>query len=747
MFPKAYMLRLLPWVFLLGIPFLVYAGSLANGFVWDDHGLIEEDPWVHQLRHIPFLFSPDYWTHYFPGIKGQYRPLRAITFALQWAIWGQDPVAFHAFNLLLHLANVCLVYGLLVRLSRRRDVAWLGALLWALHPALTEAVGWVKNRSELLSLFFGLLAFLSYLRWREALSRRSASLNAVSAVGGYLLALLSKEIALVLPLILIVHAFLLDQTPRKALPIPILMLLLTGGYLLLKFLYLQSPEAQPPPPLRWDERFLLIVRTLGIYLVLLLFPLHLNADRPLDLDMLARWDTGLYALVLLLAGVACGWSLWRQHRLAAFGFAWIFLGLVPVSNLIFLHTRPLADQRLYWPSIGFCLLAAILLQGIRRSFPLSRLRRPAEQAAVALMVLMAGLWAVRSIARISVWKDDLTLIQNTLRHSPQSARPHFQMGILLFNRGETEQAAKEFLKALELSPGLYEASNYLGVLYAQKEDYGQAIKWFWRALESNPNSVSVLTNLALALADAGDLDRAHTALRRALDLAPMDPQLWAYLGILQGRRGQYDRALEAFDRALEIAPGYIKARVHRAYAYAALGNLERCVEDLETALSWEPTNVNLYLDLASAYRKKGQPKLALETLRDALSLNPSDARVHNRLGNLLAAQGRVEEAIKHFQKAVELSPNQSLGYYNLGRAYVDAGDPARAETPLKKALEIDPNNPVFHRSLAHVLRKLNRPEEAEKHALKAQELERKTRSPGTQRETSSVPSSKTSNIL
>jgi Flp pilus assembly protein TadD len=698
---------------LLGLPALIYLPSLANDFVWDDHGIIGSHAWVQELRHIPFLFSPEYWNQYFPGIKGQYRPLRSITLSLQYAVWGLNPVPYHAFNVLFHLLNVWLVHRLLLRLTGRRGVSWVGALLFGLHPMHTEVVAWIKNRTEIMALMFSLLSLEGYLRAQEALGRRRRAGWAAASTLACALAILSKEVALGLPLIAIAHAVFLAHGRRLALACSLPLLVPVGLFVVHKLLFLQGGTDPGLPPLSLGTHAMLVLRTLGSYAVLLAVPAVLNADRALDLAAVTSgWETWACAAVVLGAVILAAFFWHRGQWLALFALAWVFIGLLPASNVHLLHTRPLADQRLYLPSVGFCLLLSLGLSALREGPAANRWRGRVGAWTMAATVLVVSLYGLRTLSRIGDWRDDQSLIRHTLRHSPDSARPRFQMALLLQRNGDLDGAAREFQRTIELSPALAEPHNYLGVIYAEKRDHQRAVRSFSRALQLKPDYPQALANMAIPLVELGREAEADRALQQAVELAPREPLILTHLGIIRGRMGRFPEAVEALDRALAEEPGNIKALVHRAYAHAEMGNLDRCVEDLRLALSWMPASASIRVELSTALRKKGEVGQARTILEEALALDPSDANVRTAMGNFLAGMGDLDGAVPHFREAVRLSPNQALPYHNLGRVLEDAGRFHEAEIPLRQAVEIDPRNPRFMKSLASVLRKAGKADEA-----------------------------------
>ena len=150
----------------------LFANTFGNPFIWDEQGLVIDNNYIKSLKHIPFLFSPGYWNNHSTGTKGQYRPLRTLTFSLDYSLWGLNPKGYHLTNLLIHTLNVILIYFLILLLpGSNRGLSFLCALFFAAHPIHTESITWIKNRSDLLSLFFFILSFHLFIRYTQNRTR------------------------------------------------------------------------------------------------------------------------------------------------------------------------------------------------------------------------------------------------------------------------------------------------------------------------------------------------------------------------------------------------------------------------------------------------------------------------------------------------------------------------------------------------------------------------------------------------
>ena len=187
------------------VTFILFSNSLNNSFIWDDEKLIVQNKFIRSLKHIPLLFTVRY-KDYHHLAKGQYRPVRTVTFSLDHFLWKTEPFGYHLTNVLLHVLNVILVYFLLYGLAgpesrksaRFLSLPFVTALLFATHPIHTESVNWVKNRSDLLALLFFLVSFLLFIK-RTPHTSREKNLNVFfygASLLAFVLSLLSKEMAL-----------------------------------------------------------------------------------------------------------------------------------------------------------------------------------------------------------------------------------------------------------------------------------------------------------------------------------------------------------------------------------------------------------------------------------------------------------------------------------------------------------------------------------------------------------------------
>jgi Flp pilus assembly protein TadD len=233
------------------------------------------------------------------------------------------------------------------------------------------------------------------------------------------------------------------------------------------------------------------------------------------------------ALLLTAAGAVMAFG---RSRVALFAVGWVGLTLLPAANIVFLASRPIAEQRLYMPSFGFCLLLGYGLARLYRAGTTRSGRRRAAAIACLLAALIAGLYAGVTVRRNLDWRDALTLFSRTVAANPDSARMRNNLGMALAEAGRHEEAVSQYLAALRLSPRHPVVCNNLGMALAYLGRYGEAVDYFNEALRLDPDFASVHHNLGMVLLKTGDRGGAIRHFREAVRLKPDYAEVYRGLG-------------------------------------------------------------------------------------------------------------------------------------------------------------------------------------------------------------------------
>ncbi len=627
---------------IVGLAGLLYADSLLNGFAFDDHYLVETNLQFRSIDGLAQLFRSGGWL--------TYRPLRTASYAIDYALFGLNPSGFRAFNILYHALNGVLVFTVLRTILGVTRPALLAALLFIVHPVQTESVAFISGRRDILFTLFYLTGFYGFVRYRATGRVRWLCLTGIS----YYLGLLSKEMAITLPLLCLGYDLVRSMpdggeggwTSWTALREAGLRLWRDHRRLYLVIGTIFSAVAYYFVALfRVTQRFdlwggglwptlLTSVTIMGHYLTLLLWPVTLNVDYSFNAFPVP--ETLLDSRVLMAIAVMGGswWAIWRSlanHRWAAFGGLWFFVTLLPVAQII-PHDEIVAEHYLYLPSIGICLAAAMLAEGLRE-----RVRqRRAVTAVFGLVVLLLGF---RTVIRTRDWKDDLTLWTKTVRTAPASARARRNLGRLYMIRGRRQEAAQEFREALRIAPNDAGTWNNLGVMLLELGNLDGAEQAFTGALRLNTLPLDVRINLGIVSLRRGQVKQAEAYFLAALASAQLAPSQRAQalnnLGMVRATQGRSAEAEQAFKEAVTLEPGYADARRNLGLAYLEKGQMQAGIAELEEAVRYKATDPTLHHLLGEAYHAQGQQDRAVASLRKALSLKADLAEARELLDSIL----------------------------------------------------------------------------------------------------------------
>lgn len=438
--------------------------SLRNGFAYDDGPIVQGNPRIHSLRGIPALFADSYWGANVPA--GGYRPLTLAMLALEWAIGGGAPVAFHAANVLLYAVLSLAVYRL-ARHALPRPAAWIAAALFAVHPVHVEAVANIVGQGELLAALGCVAGVLLYVRERAAGAMRWPV--ALAIAGCFVAAALAKENGIVLPALLLAAELWVvrDARPwraRLATVRPLFLLLGALGlaYIQVRALVLGDVAGMPPHTayvgirLTPEHRVLTMIGLAKEWARLLLWPARLAAEysppmTPFALELGVQQLPGF--LVLLGAALLFWYAATRGWRDVAFALAWMAIAMAPVSGFFVATGFILAERTLMLPSVGAMLVvAAVGLKLWQRLAARASLPRPARLALGGALAALLVAGVSKSMVRQIVWRDSETVFVHTVKDAPDSYRAHQVFAVWLFAKGYMSDGEREMRRAIELFP-------------------------------------------------------------------------------------------------------------------------------------------------------------------------------------------------------------------------------------------------------------------------------------------------------
>jgi len=581
---------------------LLYANSLGNNFVFDDTMLITQAREFSRLAEFHKIFDWDVRRTATPpadyGVA--HRPVRTAALAIQWYVFGSNPFGYRVVSILLHILNGSLVFVILRALLGRPWPALFAATLFVVHPIQTESVAYVAGQRDLLFTVLYLLGFLSFVRYRS--TGRSTFL--ILAGLAYLLDLLTKEMAITLPLLCVAYDLLrsmpgtgpdinapvgkaLREGIRVAFERSRWLYIVIGAVLALLLLYfvvIANPSHQRMlygggvgPTLLTSARIFVF------YLKQMVFPLTLNADSfgAFSVSRSLMDLRGVLAL-LVLGGSWYGlFLLLRIDRWISFGGVWFFLTLLPVSQIV-PHQELVAEHFLYLPSVGFCLLVALFVE---RGLAVRR----AATAVAGLFVLTLFLLGARTVLRNRDWKDELTLWTKAVQAAPDSYWAHQRLGDAYKAQGRYEEAIREYKTVQALAPGY--ATEYIAIAdsYRRLGRYGEAVDQFSMALEVSPSSVAARLGLSQTYLAMGLVERAREEHRQIARFVSKTAEDFRATGDAKMAQGHASDAAQAYRNGLEFNPFDPMLHIGLWKAYTALGRYEEAAAAYRRARELDPT--------------------------------------------------------------------------------------------------------------------------------------------------------------
>ncbi len=584
----------------------VFQPALHGGWLWDD-GL--------EIARNPLLRDPAGWWKAWIGPAGlDYFPLKTMLQWAQWQLWGGHLAGYHASNIVLHIASAWLLWRLLARLGVR--TAWLGGMLFAVHPLAVESVAWISEFKNVVSLPLLLLSFGAFLDWDAVRSRRAYLLSLL----WFAAAMLCKTTVAMLPAVLILFAWWRRGRVGRAdwiATAPFIAISAVLGLVTLKFQWSRAMGLAGAPAV-WGGAWRQAGWSLLDDLRSCVIPVGLA-------PVYGPIQTALPALlpwIAIAAGLALFWCArkgWGRHALLVSG--WMLLNLLPVIGLIpmaYLRVSPRADHLVYLSLAGAA-------GGAAAAF--GALWERAIGAKPALRIVLAGVASVclaflasASRAYAGAFAGEPSLWSLAVARQPDAWLARSNWGRVLLEEGRPEAALAQLRIAARLEPASAEVRANLGEALDRCGQPAEALAQYRMAARVEPEFAGGRYDLGCALLRAGRTAEAEGELRAAV----------------------------------RLAPGYAAAHNNLGLALARLGRLQEAVAEYRAALRLDPRLPEACLNLGNAWFRLGRPKHAIAEYRAALRRDPNYAAAHRNLGVALQSMGWTAAARSEFQAAAAL---------------------------------------------------------------------------------------------
>jgi protein O-mannosyl-transferase len=642
---------------------IAYVQVFQADFIWDDESHLTQNPCV-----VGPLGLKEIWT----TTQAVYYPLVLTTFWALHKFFGLNPLPYHLLNILFHVASAILLWRIL-RVLRVRG-AWLGAALWALHPVMVQSVAWVTELKNTQSCLFYLLSILFFLNWED--QKGTVSRVPQQRIGDrrslvfplsllfFLLATLSKPSVVMLPFVLALCVWWMRERIRWRDALAFAPFALISVAASAWTIWEQRFHARAVGP-DWvqtlPERLIIAGKAICFYLGKLIWPHPLIFIYP-------RWNidsstvVAYLPLLAVLAGLAALWFIQpKWGRALFFAATYYVISLFPVLgffSVYFFRYSFVSDHFQYLASMGPLALAGAGIATLFGCFcetpdhfvfhsdtvprwgsTIASPRRGLALCGALCGILLASLGFL-TWRQTAEYHNLFALYTATLQKNPDCWMAHYNLGIVLSEQGEADQAIEHYRQAVALRPDYAEAHYNLGRLLVEARQVNDAIAHYEKAAAINPADAEAQNNLGVTL-----------------------------LGI-----GRVDDAIAHYQKALEIRPDYPEASCNLATALVAKGDFDGAIARYTACLAAIPDQEEAQYNLASALLRKGRADEAIVQYQKVLEMHPESADAHANLGSAWLAKRRIGEAMAEYTKALQISPENLPALCNLAWLLATSAD-------------------------------------------------------------------------
>jgi len=631
----------------------VFMPAVRCGFVnLDDNLYVYENPVVIQPISADSIGKACAGT-----FVANWAPITMLSYQFDATVFGIRPWGFHLTNVLLHAAATALMFVALSRMTGVPGRSAAAALIFGLHPMRVESVAWISERKDVLSVFFLALTLLAY----DQFTRRPNLGRYLTVVAMMAASLASKATLVTLPLLLLLcdiwpcrriaaarttswlpppvaetarPTVTLRRTILEKVPLFAVAIAFTWITVLAQGDALDDNMHRPLV----GQRLPNAIFATGFYLWRFAVPLNLIPYYPpIDPGESAIWVAVSAAVCFGLLALAVGQI--RSRPYLAWGLAWFFVSLLPVSQIVQTGGHGYADRYSYIPHLGLCVAAVwAVADACAATLP--------TLVSVTALVGTAALLSTLTVAQIGVWKDSLTLWRHCLAHEPRAALPHYNFACALSDARDKASAEVEYRRVLAIEPMDDDSINALAALLIEQRRFAEARPLIEAASRSSGKPMAKV-NVALLALGEGRLEDAVDAAAKAVAAFPDDAFARFSLGKVLTAMSDHAAAIEAYGQAIRLDPNHVAARNNLATALARSGRHDEAISAFRAVLAIDPESLAARRNLALSLEEAGRTAEAIAAWRAVLARQPDDRQVIARIHTLDArgtpASGRRNE--------------------------------------------------------------------------------------------------------
>jgi len=597
--------------------FLLYVQIFKNQLTnWDDDVYILKNPFIRSLTidNLKIIFKEFYC--------GNYHPLTLISLAINFWMSGIKPWSYQLFNVILHLLNVYLVYVFIsyileLKLGRKGDreniISFIVALLFGINTMHVESVVWISERKNVLYGFFFFISLIYYLKYIKFGYSKYYLISLLM----FVMSLLSKGMAVTLTVSLVVIDYFLGRRllSREVIfeKVPYLILSLVFGIIAIKA---QRESGAMLKELYIDliDRIAIASHGLVQYIIRLIYPHRLSAYYPYPVKVGERLPFEYYGSILLVViGVVVLIYLVNRNKIVVGGMMFFIANVITVLQLLPVGDAVMADRYVYVSSVGlFFVVGYYLVELYERNIKYRNIL-------ISLFVLYIYLISLKTYQRIGVWRDSLSLWNDSIKKYPiNNDRGYLNRANVYFEMGKFEDAFIDFNRAILIDS--MNSAPYIGLslINLELKKYDIALKYINKALKLK-KSYDAYIDRAIIKIENSQYEDALKDLDSAYAINKMRAEVFINRGIINFRQKKYNESLIEFEKACKIDKHHFAIYLYRSIALIEMNKYDRALEDLNSSIKLKETGMAYYLK-AKIYFKTGKISLLCENIKKAMNL-------------------------------------------------------------------------------------------------------------------------------
>jgi protein O-mannosyl-transferase len=646
----------------------IYLKSLNNELTrWDDYTYITGNQDIKTLHgdSIKYTLGKTFSSY----VVGNYHPLTMLSLCIDYELHQLNPKAYHSTSLIIHILNSLLVFAFAWLLSKQKWVAFITALLFAVHPMHVESVAWASERKDVLYAFFYLLALCTYILYitKEPFKNRLYLITFFV----FIFAVLSKAMAVSLPIaFFIIDYFFGRKITKKTIleKVPFIVISLVFGYVAIKAQESINAMADVAN-YNFFNRILFSSYGLILYLWKMIVPLSLSCYYNYPVPVNGMYPFIIYiAPVIVIALLFLIYKSMRYGKDIFFGSAFFLITIALVLQILPVGGAIIADRYTYLPYIGLFFITARLFNNVLadKYEKLKNLKKPL----IFVFTLFIIMCCYLSFERTKVWRDGLSLWSDAIEKK-------------------------------DVAPICYKSR---GDAYYLKKQYDKALADYEMAISGNYKFMDVYFSKGATYYELHEYEKVIENLNLAIQINNNYADAYNLRGMAYFNLAKYKEAIDDMNKLLEINPQLTEAYYTRGSSYLYLGKYQEAINDLTMAISNNSNTSNAYNNRGIAYFNLKKTDEALADYSYTITYNPQSPNTYFNRALVYDSQQKYNAAIADYTATIQLLPNYAATYYNRGVDYSKINKHKEALSDVLKAKELGhPVDPGFVENLKNKL--------------------------------------------